>query len=211
MIELIQGSEAWKLARCGSLGASQVAEALAKTKTGWGSSRANVMATLIVERLTGVPAESFMNDAMRWGVANEPEAKLAYSFRTDNDIVDIGLVRHPIIEGTHASPDGLIGDDGLIEAKCPQSATHLDYLLANSVPQKYRFQCQWQMACTGRQWTDWVSFDPRMPAHMQLLVVRIHRDNELISALEKDVIDFLGELERKLDDLRRLYPLREAA
>jgi putative phage-type endonuclease len=169
------------------------------------------MAQLIVERLTGVPAESFMNDAMRWGIEKEPEAKLAYSFRTDNEVIDVGLVRHPVIEGTHASPDGLIGADGLIEAKCPQSATHLDYLLAGSVPQKYRFQCQWQMACTDRQWCDFISFDPRMPEHMRLFIVCIHRDDELIATLEAEVITFLGELDRKLDDLRRLYPLREAA
>jgi putative phage-type endonuclease len=145
-----QGSIEWRMARCGSLGASQIADALAKTKSGWGSSRANLMAQLIVERLTGTPQETFQNAAMLWGIEKEPEAKAAYAFRTDSDIVDVGLVRHPVIEGTHASPDGLIGADGMIETKCPQSATHLDYLLTGSIPQKYLLQCQWQLACTRR-------------------------------------------------------------
>ncbi len=210
MSELIQGSDEWKRARCGSLGASQVAEALAKIKSGWGAGRANVMAQLIVERLTGVPAESFMNDAMRWGTEKEPDAKDAYSFY-HGDIVAVGIVRHPVIEGTHASPDGLIGDDGLIEIKCPQSSTHLDYLLSGSVPGKYLTQIAWQLACTRRQWCDFVSFDPRMPENMRLFVKRVKRDDVLIASLDNDVVDFLGELDRKVDDLRKLYPLREAA
>ncbi len=207
--ELIQGSEEWKRARCGSLGASRVSDALAKIKTGWGASRANVMAELIVERLTGVPAESYMNDAMRWGVEHEADAKAAYSFHTDSEIAEVGLIRHPIIEGTHASPDGLIGDDGLIECKCPQSATHLDYLLTGSVPGKYITQIQWQLACSSRKWADFISFDPRMPENMRLFVKRVRRDDLLITSLENDVTDFLSELERKVDDLRKLY--REAA
>jgi len=211
VVDLQQGSDEWRSARAGSLGASQIAEALAKTKSGWGASRANLMAQLVVERLTGLPAEGFSNAAMVWGTEKEPEARLAYEFRTDASVATIGMVRHPSISGTHASPDGLVGDDGLIEIKCPQSATHLDTLLNRVVPGKYVTQMQWQMACTGRQWCDFVSYDPRLPESMRVFVQRVPRDADLIASLEKEVADFLSELDAKLAQLVATYERREAA
>lgn len=204
-INLIQGSQEWLAARAGSLGASRVADAIAKTKTGWGASRANLMAELIAERLTGQPAETFKNGAMQWGNDKEPDARAAYSFFADVDVTEIGIVRHPLIEGTHASPDGLVGDAGLVEIKCPNTATHIDMLLGQKVPAKYVTQMQWQMACTGRHWCDFVSFDPRMPEAMRLFVARVTRDETVIADLEREVSVFLAELAGKVAELRLLF------
>lgn len=202
---LIQGTAEWRQARCGSLGASRVADALAKTKSGWGASRANVMAELIAERLTGVPAENYTNAAMQWGTVTEPEARAAYAFLRGIEVVQVGLIRHPKINGTHASPDGLVGDDGLVEIKAPSTATHIDTLLGTSVPGKYVTQMQWQLSVTGRAWVDFVSYDPRLPVEMQLFCRRVPRDDNLIATLERDVSAFLSEVENKLADLTKLY------
>lgn len=209
MIE--QGSAEWFAQRLGKLTASRIADALAKTKTGWGASRANYMAQLVAERLTGAAQDSYTNAAMQWGIDTEPHARAAYEFRTDCTVDPVGFVDHPVIEMAGASPDGLVGTDGLVEIKCPNTATHIETLLGGSVPTKYGLQMQWQMACTGRKWCDFVSFDPRMPENMRMFCHRMRRDDALIKSLEKDVIDFLGELDRKVDDLRKLYQSREAA
>jgi putative phage-type endonuclease len=211
METLVQGTDAWRLARCGSLGASRVSDAIARIKSGWGASRANLMAELVVERLTGIPSEGYQNAAMIWGTQTEPEARTAYEFRTDNTVVQVGLIRHPTIEGTHASPDGLIGDNGMLELKCPQSSTHLSYLLGESIPEKYITQCQWQMCCSGRKWVDLCSYDPRYPEAMRLFIKRIHRDRGRIAELETMVAEFLDELSLKVHTLNALYRNQEAA
>lgn len=205
ILDCAQGSEEWKAARCGSLGASRIADALARTKTGWGASRANLMAELLVERLTGVPSEGYMNDAMRWGTEKEPEARAAYEFRTNADVREVGLVLHPTIGKSHASPDGLVGDDGLVEIKCPNTATHLDTLIGQAVPDKYVKQVMWQIACTGRQWCDYVSYDPRLPESMRMWVKRITRDADKIAELEREAAAFLRELDEKIKTLRATY------
>lgn len=204
-IDLIQGSDAWLEARVGSLGASRIAEAVARTKTGWGASRANLMAEMVAERLTGTPADRFTNAAMQWGTEKEPEARAAYEFLTDVDVALVGIVRHPTIDGTHASPDGLVGEDGLVEIKAPNTATHIETLLGQKVPEKYVTQMQWQMACTGRRWCDFASYDPRLPEAMRLFVSRVERDDALIATLEKDIAAFLAELAEKVTNLRALY------
>jgi putative phage-type endonuclease len=210
MIE--QGTSAWHAQRLGKLTASRLADALAKTKSGWGASRANYMAQLVAERLTGVPGDSYTNAAMQWGTDTEPQARAAYEWHTDVTVEPSGFIDHPVIEMTGASPDGLVGADGLVEIKCPNTATHIDTLLGSPMPAKYVLQMQWQMACTGRrQWCDWVSFDPRMPENMRLFVKRVTRDDVQIASLERDVVEFLGELDRKMDDLTRLYPFWKAA
>jgi putative phage-type endonuclease len=206
-----QQTPEWFAQRLGKLTASRLADALAKTKSGWGASRANYMAQLVAERLTGVPAESYTNAVMQHGIDTEPLARAAYEFHTDRTVEPAGFIDHPVIEMTGASPDGLVGDDGLVEIKCPNTATHIETLLSGVIPSKYVLQMEWQMACTGRQWCDYISFDPRMPENMRLFIARQHRGEALIASLENDVIEFLGELDRKVDDLRRLYPLREAA
>lgn len=201
---IIQRSPEWFAARCGSLGASQLADALAKTKSGWGASRANLRAKLVVERLTGQQEDGFTSAAMQWGVEKEEEARIAYSFLTGRNVVEVGLYKHPTIIGTHASPDGLVDDDGCIEIKCPNSSTHIEMLKTNQVAHKYILQMQWQMACADRQWCDFVSFDPRMPEHLMMYVQRIERDNEMLATLESEVRAFLAEVEEDVKALSKL-------
>ncbi len=209
---LLQGTDEWRLARAGSLGASQLADALRRTKTGWGASRANLMADLLVERLTGKPTAHYESEAMRWGTATEPDARAEYEFQKDVEVTQIGLVRHPKIVGTHASPDGLVGADGLVEFKCPMTATHIETLLYGSVPGEYVTQCMWQMACLpDRKWCDFVSFDPRLPQRLRMFCKRIERDDIYIDQLEHQAQDFLTELEIRIADLTRLYPTEIAA
>lgn len=205
MDEIIQGSPEWHELRCGKATASRIADIVAKTKTGWGASRANYRAELVAERLTGTVGERFTNAAMQWGVDTEPHARVAYEFYTGNDVTQVGFVPHPSIGMTGASPDGLVGDDGLVEIKCPGTATHIDTLLGGTVPAKYVTQMLWQMACTGRAWCDFVSFDPRLPEAMRMFVQRIERDDDRIAELETEVIAFLREVDDTVRSLRSKY------
>mgnify|MGYP000358377392 FL=1 len=200
-----QRSDEWFAARLGKVTASRVADLMAKTKSGPSASRGNYMADLIVERLTGIRPEGFTNAAMIWGTETEPQARAAYEFLTDAEVVEDGFVLHPIIADFGASPDGLIGDVGLLEIKCPNTAAHIETLLTGEVPGKYVTQMQAQMACTGRAWCDFVSFDPRMPGDMQLFVRRVARDDAFIAQMEGEITGFLAELAQKLDALRLRY------
>lgn len=197
-----QRTPEWHAARLGRVTASRVADVVAKTKTGYGSGRANYMAELICERLTGTQGAFYSNAAIQWGVEKEPDARAAYEEAVGMFVVEVGFIPHNTISMAGASPDGLVGDGGLVEIKCPNTATHIDTLLSGFVPNKYINQMQWQMACTGRQWCDFVSFDPRMPEGMQIWVKRVERDNVLIAELEKEVISFLSELENKIVQLK---------
>lgn len=203
--EIIQGSPEWFAIRVGKVTASRVADVIAKTKTGPSASRTNYMAQLIAERLTGTTAESFTNAAMQHGTDTEPQARMAYEFYQDVTAAEIGFVIHPTIGMTGASPDGLVGDDGLVEIKCPNTATHIDTLLGSTVPGKYVTQIMWQLACTNRSWCDFVSFDPRLPESMRMFVQRVHRDDARIAELEGEVITFLAELSAKERELRKRY------
>lgn len=205
-----QGTDLWFAARCGKATASRIADIVAKTKTGPSASRANYLAQLVCERLTGTVEAGFTNAAMAWGTEKEPEARNAYSFRHAADVVEVGFIDHPQIGWAGASPDGLVGEDGLLEIKCPSSATHIDTLLSGKVPAKYITQMAWQMACTGRAWCDFVSYDPRLPDAMQLFVKRVDRDDAYIAQLETEVAAFLNEVRQTIDALRREYDPVEA-
>lgn len=200
-----QGSAEWLAERCGRVTASRIGDLMAKTKTGWGASRANYLAELVAERLTGKPAERYSNAAMAWGTQTEPDARNAYSFHVNKDVEQIGFVPHPSIAMCGASPDGLVGADGLVEIKCPQTATHIESLRGGAIDKKYMLQMQWQMECTGRQWCDWVSFDPRMPDDMQLLVKRIPRDEAMLAETRAAVCEFLKEIDVTVADLIEKY------
>jgi putative phage-type endonuclease len=202
--EIKQGSDAWHQQRLGRVTASRVADVIAKTKTGYSTSRDNYMAQLVCERLTGTVAESYTNAAMQWGTDNEPLARAAYEAKMDVLVDEVAMITHPRIEQAGASPDGYVGSEGLIEIKAPQTATHIDTLLTQTVPGKYVTQMQWQMACTGRKWCDFVSFDPRMPEELQLFIKRVPRDDNYISTLEKEVEIFLSELDEKIEKLNKL-------
>jgi putative phage-type endonuclease len=211
MIDVIQGSPEWHQLRLGKVTASRVADIVAKTKSGPSALRANYMAELIAERLSGSPTEAFVSAAMQWGTDMEPQARAAYEFRTDALVTPVGFVLHPTIDQAGASPDGLVDDDGLIEIKCPNTATHLETLLGQAAPSKYETQMQWQMACTGRKWCDFVSYDPRLPESMRMFVKRVDRDDKRIKELETEVAGFLLEIAVKLSQLNSLYGIQEEA
>ena len=202
---IMQGTDEWKALRLGKVTASRVADVIAKTKTGYSASRANYMAQLISERLTGTPADTFTSAAMQHGTDTEPEARAAYEFYHSASVEQVAFVPHPMIDQAGCSPDGLVGDDGLVEIKCPNTAAHLDTLLGQEAPAKYIAQMQFQMACTGRSYCDFVSYDPRMPEHMRLFVKRIYRDSKMIAHIESEVSSFLGEMEVKLSQLHTRY------
>jgi putative phage-type endonuclease len=204
---MLQRSPEWYAARLGKVGASRIGDLMAQTRSGYGASRGNLMAELIVERLTGTPYNGYTNAAMQWGIDHESEAKEAYAFVTDVEVEEVGFLDHPAIAMAGASPDGLVGDHGLVEVKCPNSATHIETLLSGSIDVKYRLQMQFQMATTGRAWCDFVSYDPRMPASMQFWVRRVGRDDEQIRILEHEVRAFLDELADKVTRLRQRYEI----
>jgi len=200
-----QHSEEWFAARRGKITASRIADVCARTRTGWGASRSNYAAELICERLTDTTAGRFTNAAMQWGTDTEPQARAAYEFLTDNTVELVGFVDHPIIAMTGASPDGLIGSDGMLEIKCPNTATHINTLISETVDGKYMKQMQWQMACAKRAWCDFVSFDPRMPEEMQLWQYRVIRDDDMIFEIAKDVQSLLIEIDETIAKLRAKY------
>ena len=202
MIEKVeQGTPEWFAARLGNVTASRVADVIAKTKSGYAASRDNYMAQLICERMTNTVAESYTNAAMQWGTETEPLARAAYESIADVLVDEVGYVQHPRIERAGASPDGLIGLFGLLEIKCPNTATHIDTLITEQVPTKYITQMQWQMVCTGRAWCDFVSFDPRLPNGLQVFVKRVEFDTEYAATLEIEVVKFLAELDTKISKL----------
>lgn len=208
---MIQGSAEWYDARMGKVTASRVSDVVARTKSGYGASRANYLAQLVAERLTGVTAATFTNAAMQWGTDQEPDARTAYEFQTDATVEEVGFIPHPLIAMSGASPDGLVGEDGLVEIKCPQTAKHIETLISRSIDGDYITQMHWQMACTDRLWCDFVSYDPRLPASMQLYVQRVKRDDVRIAELEKEVRAFLAELDGKVATLREMYERKAAA
>ena len=199
-----QRTEEWFAARCGKVTASRVADIIAKTKTGYSTSRENYLAQLVCERMTGKPAESYSNSAMQWGTDQEPFARAAYEAAKNVLVDELGFATHPTISMAGASPDGLVGLFGLVEIKCPNTATHIDTLLNQTVPTKYITQMQWQMACTQRQWCDFVSFDPRMDEGLQLFIKRVEYDPIYVAQLEKEVINFLMDVEDKIQKLNKL-------
>lgn len=203
-----QGSPEWHAARLGKVTASRVADVIATTKTGYAAGRANYMAELALEILTGQRQEGFTNAAMQWGTATEPMARAAYESARNVFVVEVGLIDHPNIDMAGASPDGLVGDVGLLEIKCPNSATHIQTLRNKTPDGKYITQMMWQMACTGRQWCDFVSFDPRMPDGLQLYIQRIERHNKVIEHLETEVKKFRKELGNLIEELMQM---KEAA
>ena len=199
-----QRSEDWFAARLGKVTASKVADVIAKTKTGYSASRENYMAQLICERMTGQRQESFTNAAMEWGTETEPLARAAYEAHKGVLVNEVGLIDHPFIPMSGASPDGLVDIDGILEIKCMATHNHFDTLLKGEVPSKYLPQIQWQLACTNRLWCDFVSFDPRAPEGLQLFVKRVERDDKYILELEAEVNKFLEEMESRIEKLNKL-------
>ena len=189
-----QGSEEWLKIRLGKVTASGVADVLAKTKTGVSASRGNYLIKLAIQRVTGEIEEGFTNDAMQWGKDHEAQARVAYEVASGNFVDQVGFVEHPSITWFGCSPDGLVDKDGLVEINCPNSATHWSYIKDDGPPTKYYIQMQAQMACTGRSWCDFVSFDPRMPERSKLFIKRVMREDAYIADMEAEVKKFLDEV-----------------
>lgn len=208
MIE--QGTPEWRLLRAGNATASRIADIVAKTKSGYSASRENYLTELVIERF-GILNESYTNAAMQHGTETEPFARAAYEINNNVMVTEVDYVPHKTIARSGASPDGIAGD-GLLEIKCPDSKTHFNYLLAGDVPEKYKPQMAWQMACTGSKWCDFVSFDNRVPFGLQYFQVRYMRDDEYINELETEVSKFLQEVDTRFAQLQqKINPLRKAA
>ena len=199
-----QRTDEWFASRLGKATASRIADIIAKTKTGPSASRENYAVQLVLERITQSKGESYSNAAMQWGTETEPLARQAYELKRGLFVDEVGFIDHPTISNSGASPDGLVGTDGLVEIKCPNSAIHMETLVTRKIPQKYIPQMTWQMACTGRSWCDFVSFDPRFPENLQIFIERIEYDPTYVRMLELEVTQFLDEVEKKVEILRKM-------
>jgi len=199
-----QRTDEWFESRLGKATASRIADIIAKTKTGPSASRDNYAVQLVLERITQSKGESYTNAAMQWGTDTEPMARQQYELKRGVFVDEVGFIDHPTIAMSGASPDGLVGADGLVEIKCPNSATHMETLVSRKIPQKYIPQMMWQMCCTGRNWCDFVSFDPRFPENLQIFVERVEYDPTYARMLELEVTQFLDEVEKKVEILRKL-------
>ena len=200
----IQGTQAWLAERAGFCTASRASAVLATIKSGEAATRRNYRAQLVAERLTGAPAESFKSAEMQWGNDTEPAGRMAYEARTGAMVEEQGFIKHPTLPWTGCSPDGFIGADGMVEIKCPNTATHIDALLGKGVPAEHIPQIQFQMWVCGRQWVDFVSFDPRMPERLQLFVSRVARNDVYIAGLEAEVVKFLAAVAVTVRELEAL-------
>jgi putative phage-type endonuclease len=189
-----QRTEQWFEARIGKFTASSVADLMATTKSGVSASRKNIIMKVLCERLTGQREEGYTNGAMEWGILQEAAARQAYSALTGELVDECGFILHPKLECFGASPDGLIGTK-LVEIKCPQTATHVEYMTERRIPGKYQLQMLAQMACTGAEVCDFVSFDPRLPEPLQLCVIQFERDDNRIQEIEAEVIKADAEVE----------------
>lgn len=204
-----QGSLEWRKLRAGKVTASRIADVMTRTKSGYGAGRENYLAELVIERF-GVINDGFTNAAMQWGTDNEPFAREQYELESGALVEQIAFIDHPTIIMSGASPDGLVGADGLIEIKCPNSATHFNYLLDGVVPDKYKPQMAWQMACTGAKWCDFVSYDNRVPEGLQYFQVRYMRNEDYILMLEKEVKAFLIEVDERYQKLKLIMDKKAA-
>lgn len=194
----------WFQARCGLITASKIADLMATTKSGPSASRENYLVDLALQRLTGTPNdESFTNQAIEDGVEREPLARQWYEAATGNLVEEVGLIKHPTIERSGASPDGLV-NDGLIEIKCPIKKTHFATLKNREIPAKYQLQMFWQMDCLGRKWNDFVSFNPEFPANLQGIIIRLEWDEKRINEIREAVIKFDSDVEEALSIMRAI-------
>jgi hypothetical protein len=202
LIDIEQGTAEWLALRVGKVTSSRICDVLATIqKKGEAAARKNYRAEIVCEILTGVAVQEYVTREMQWGIDQEQFGRAAYELQQEVLVSPIGFAVHPFIERFGASPDGLVGDDGLVEIKCPSTATHLEYLLAGVVPAEYEPQMLTAMACSGRKWCDFVSFDPRLPLHLQLFVRRLQRDDTRIADIEGKALKFLGEVDDVLVQL----------
>jgi putative phage-type endonuclease len=203
-----QRTDSWFSARLGKVTASRISDVMAKTKSGPSASRKNYLMQLLCERLTGRKEEGFTSAAMQRGTDMEPIARSAYEVDKGVMVQECGFVPCPMIEMAGASPDGLAGNDGLVEFKVPNTATHVDFLRTGQIDSGYQLQMMFQMMCTGRKWCDFVSYDDRLPEPLQYKCVRLMFDEEVAASIHKEVTAFLAELDalqaEMLEKMRRI-------
>ena len=212
-LELIQRTPEWLTYRAGKVTASGICDLMRKTRDGnYSQTRAAYMGQVVRDRYAlradpaYVPPRGYNNAAMQWGTDTEPMARSAYSMLMDTDVIEVGFVDHPNIPLAGCSPDGLVGEQGLVEIKCPETHSHITTLIERDISNEYIVQIQWQMACTGREWNDFVSYDPRLPPRLCMYRQRVYREDVTIKKYEAAVIEFQAEAEELMARLDRLYP-----
>jgi len=207
----IQGTAEWFQARCGRVTASRINEVTAYLKNGKESQkRIDYRTELIAEILTGEALPHYVSPAMQWGNEQEAIARVEYELATGSDVEQAGFIYHPSIERAGASPDGLIGTDGGLEIKCPNTTTHIEWILAGVVPEEHRAQMFFNLRCSEREWWDFVSFDPRLPKRYQLFARRLHADEAIMESIDAEVIKFLSEADAVISELNKQMPALEA-
>ena len=194
--EIIQGTPEWHQARLGCLTASRANDACAAEST---AAYQNYLWQLVAERETGQAEESYSNADMQRGTDMEPIARAAYEAHTGTFVTQTGFWLHPEIKHFGASPDGLVGTEGLIEIKCPRTSTHLRYLSEGKVPTKYKRQMICQLLCTRRKWVDFVSFDDRVRESKRLFIVRYTPTEKEITELSESVHKFLQNVAKECE------------
>ena len=205
-IDCEQRSAEWFAARCGRITASHMAELFAYSKAKGKETvelkeRANYRMKLLAERLTGQVTSNFVTNEMKWGQEQEEYARSAYEVKHNVFVEEIGFAVHPIYEFAGASPDGLVGDKSGLEIKCLTTARHLEIWKSREVPQEYADQIQWNMVCCERDKWDFVCFDSRLPAHLQLLVIPVAYDEKRVEELEAEVCKMNAEVEQMIAEL----------
>ena len=199
-----QRTPEWFAKRAGKFTASRFGDLMARTKSGPSASRRNTVVTLAVERMLGTCVETFQNGAMQRGIDLEPEARAAYELHELVAVQQVDFIEHPTLWYVGCSPDGLVGDDGMVEIKCPASAAkHYDALMTGAHAVEYAWQLQGQLWVSGRQWVDAVSYDPRFPPGLQLAIVRVMRDEAKIAELSAECIAAEAEVEMAVEQLRK--------
>lgn len=203
IVDFPQGTDEWRAARAGKVTASRMCDVLAKIKTGEAAARRDYRAQLVAEILTGQPQDDgYINKEMQWGIDHEPLARAAYELANDCYVDKVGFVLHPTLHRAGCSPDGLVGTDGMVEIKCPKTATHLQYLMDGCAPREHLPQMHWGLACCERKWVDFISFDPRLPERLRLFKVRVMRDDELIKEYEREVWRLLAEVDKQIATIK---------
>ncbi len=206
-----QGDEEWLQARVGKVTASRMGDMMAKTKSGWGASREQYAAELLSELINGKPYQGYVTGPMAQGILNEPDARVEYEFEKGVRVEEVGFIPHPNIHRAGASPDGYVGSEGLIEIKCMQPSGHVAVLRTLKISDSHIKQMQFQMACTGRQWCDYVAYNPNYNPPYRCWISRVYRDENLIRTLEDHTRIFLQELDLALADLRAKHERERAA
>lgn len=197
----LQRTEDWYNDRVGKVTASRIGDVMAKTKTGVSASRKNYASQLVCEIMTGKREEGFQSAAMLHGIETEKEARKEYELETFNIVEECGFIQAPDIERSGASPDGLIGVEGVLEIKCPNTATHIETMLTGVIDIKYIYQIQWQMYCSGRKWCHFVSYDNRMPEGLRIYIIYVERDDKMIETIKSEVIKLIEEVEETVKKL----------